>query len=67
MPSAKVGRPTFLHRLLQRKYPYLDALEASDAAWARASIDVTALEQLLVEVLTEHLDDGSDSGDGALA
>lgn len=55
MPPAKVGRPTFLHRLAQQKYAYLDALEAADAAWARSEVDVSALESLLEEVLAQQL------------
>jgi hypothetical protein len=56
MPPAKAGRRTFIHRLKDRKHGYEDALGAADKAWAGGTVDVSELERLLDDVLTEHLE-----------
>jgi len=57
MPPAKAGQRTFLHRLTQRKLDYNDALEAADRAHVAGLRDVSQLEKLLEDVLSETLKD----------
>ena len=49
------GTRTVPAQIAENKFPYYDALEAADEAWAQGHVDVGALERLLSEKLAAQL------------
>jgi Fic family protein len=49
------GKPTIPDLISDKKSPYYQALEAADAAWAKGSLDLTAVEALLEDHLAAQL------------
>jgi len=49
------GSPTVPEQIRMNRYPYTDALQAADLAWAGGTVDVSAMEALLDELLEKQL------------
>ncbi|ACO33575.1 MULTISPECIES: Fic family protein [Acidobacterium] len=50
------GKQTIPDQISQNKKPYYEALEAADAAWSeRGTVDLSAMENLLAELLARQL------------
>jgi Fic family protein len=48
------GRASVIEQIIGRKGPYYQALEAADRAWLDGHIDVSALEELLSDLLAKQ-------------
>lgn len=55
LDSLLPGTPTIPEQIASNKEPYYTALEDADKAWATDKMDVTALEDLLGEMLARQL------------
>jgi Fic family protein len=55
LDSLLPGTPTIPEQIATNKDPYYDALESADKAWASGQIDVSALEELLSNMLARQL------------
>jgi Fic family protein len=49
------GTPTIADQIVENKQPYYDALDFADAAWAADRLDISAMESLLIELLSRQL------------
>ena len=49
------GEVTVPERIARNRFPYNDALEAADAAYKAGRVDVTAMEDLLIDLLADQL------------
>lgn len=49
------GTNTIPEQIVANRQPYYSALDAADAAWADGRIDVSEMEQLLAEMLSNQL------------
>jgi fido (protein-threonine AMPylation protein) len=49
------GTPTFVDMIAADKWPYYDALDAADAAYAAGMLDVSAMENLVAGLLARQL------------
>ncbi len=72
LDSILPGTPTIPEQIAANKDPYYNALEAADKAWSGMKIDVSALENLLGDMLAHQLLNaakqaaGEDSGSGTV-
>lgn len=70
LDSLLPGTPTIPEQIAANKSPYYDALEKADEAWTSEKVDVSALEDLLGNMLAQQLinaakeADGEDTGSG---
>jgi Fic family protein len=55
LDSLLPGTPTIPEQIAANKDPYYRALEEADKAWAEKKIDVSALEELLGDMLAQQL------------
>ena len=55
LDSLLPGTPTIPEQIASNKDPYYEALEEADKAWVKNSIDVSALEGLLGDMLAQQL------------
>jgi Fic family protein len=55
LDSLLPGTPTIPEQIASNKDPYYKALENADRAWAEKKIDVSALEELLSDMLAKQL------------
>jgi hypothetical protein len=49
------GTSTITEQIVANRQPYYEALDAADAAWTNAIIDVSAMERLLEHALAVQL------------
>lgn len=59
------GRNTIPDQIARDKNPYYKALEAADKEWAAKKLDLSALEQLLADLLAEQLASVYDQATGS--
>ena len=50
-----VGTPTIADHIVDNKQPYYEALDAADAAWRNAIVDVSMMEALIADLLVMQL------------
>jgi hypothetical protein len=55
LDSLLPGTPTIPEQIAMNKEPYYKALEEADKAWAQDKVDVSALEELLGDMLAQQL------------
>jgi Fic family protein len=55
LDSVLPGTPTIPEQIASNKEPYYKALEEADKAWGAKRIDVSALEELLTNMLAQQL------------
>ncbi|HUH00611.1 MAG TPA: hypothetical protein VML75_01375, partial [Kofleriaceae bacterium] len=53
------GERTLTDRLVSRRFDYIDALEAADAAWRRNTLDVSMMRTLISELVRDQLFDAT--------
>jgi hypothetical protein len=52
------GTTTVPDLIVRDKRPYYAALDAADAAWSQGNLDVSVMEKLIDDLLTEQLKTG---------
>jgi Fic family protein len=55
------GTLTVPDLIVRNKFPYYDALDAADAAWASGTLDVSMMETLITRLLAEQLQSANPS------
>lgn len=60
------GLPTIPEQIVANRAPYFDALDAADEAYKQEKLNVSAMEELLAEMLAQQLKNAYEGAGGKL-